>query len=92
MKEYITSVSKGNEKYALSTHNLRTGHTFDWDHVKVVDTEPRRDRGKVTEVIHIRLRNADINQEQGYNLPPIYMPLLREEGDTARSETCTLWG
>ena len=33
--------------------------------------------------IHIRLRNADIKREQGYDLPPLYMPLLREEGRRA---------
>ena len=56
MKEHRTLVSKGNEKLALSTHNLRTGHTFDWDHVEEVDTEPRQDQRKVTEVmIHTRL-------------------------------------
>ena len=43
MKEHRTSVSKGNEKSSLSTHNLRTGLTFDWDHIELVDTEPRRD-------------------------------------------------
>ena len=78
-------VVKGNEKSALSTHNLSTSHTFDWDHVEVVDTEPRKDRHKVTEAIHIRLRNVDINQEQGYDLPPIYMHLLRKEGGMACS-------
>ena len=74
MREHRTLVLKGNEKSALSTHNLRTGHTFDWDHVEVVDTEPMRDLHKVTESIHIyiRLRNLDINREQGYDLPPMY--------------------
>ena len=85
MREHRTLVTKGNEKSALSTHNLRTGHTVDWDHIEVVDTEPRRDRCKVTEVIYIRVRSADINREQGYDLPPIYMPLLRGEGGTPRS-------
>ena len=28
----------------------------------------------------IAARNANINRELGYDLPPIYMPLLREEG------------
>ena len=42
MKEHRISVSKGNEKPALSTHNFRTGHNFDWDHVEVVDMEPMR--------------------------------------------------
>ena len=43
MREHTASVTKGNEKSALSTHNLRIGHTCDWDHIEVVDTEPRRD-------------------------------------------------
>ena len=57
MKEHRISVSKGNEKSVLSTHNLRTSHTFDWDHV---DMQPTRDQHKVTEAIHIRLRNEAI--------------------------------
>ena len=80
------------QKSALSTHNLRTGHTFDWDHIEVADTEPRRERHKVTEAIHLRVRNADINQELGYDLPPIYMPMLREEGAHHTVKICTLWG
>ena len=44
MREDIVLVTKGNEKSALSTHILRTGYTFDWDHIEVVDTEPRRDQ------------------------------------------------
>ena len=41
MKKHKMSVSNGNKKSVLSTHNLKTGHTFDWDHVEVVDTEPK---------------------------------------------------
>ena len=82
MREHRTSVTKGNTKSALSTHNLRTGHTLNWDHIEVVDTDPRRDQRKVTAAIHVRLRRADINRELGYDLPPIYMPLLRGEGGT----------
>ena len=70
---------------AFPNNYLKTGHTIDWDHIEVVDREPRRDRQKVTEVIHIRVRSADINQELGYYLPPIYIPLLREDGGTPRS-------
>ena len=91
MREHRTSVKKGNDKSALITHNLRTGHTFDWYHIEVVDTEHRRDQRKMTEAIHIRLRSTDINQELGYDLPPIYMPLLRGEGAHHTARTCTLW-
>ena len=43
MREHRALVTNGNEKSALSTYNLRTGHTFDWDNIEVVVTEPRRD-------------------------------------------------
>ena len=76
---------------ALSTQNLRSGHTFDWDHIEVVNTKPRSDWWKATEAIYIRVRNADINWEIGYDLPPIYMALLREEWGTHVVKTCTLW-
>ena len=38
MKEHRTSVIKANEKSALSTNNLKTSHTFDWNHNGVVGT------------------------------------------------------
>ena len=40
MREHRASVIKGNEKSVLSTHNLSTGNTFDWNHIEIVDTEP----------------------------------------------------
>ena len=43
MRKHRASISKVNEKSALTTNNIRTGHTFDWDHIEVVDTKPRRD-------------------------------------------------
>ena len=79
MREHRTLVTKGNETSALSIHNLRT------DHIEVVNTEPRRDRRKVTEAIYIRLTSVDINRELGYDLPPIYMPLLRGAHKAART-------
>ena len=48
MREHRAPVTNGNEQSALSIHNLRTGHTFDWDRIKVVDTKRRRDQRKVT--------------------------------------------
>ena len=74
---------KGNQKLALSLNNLENqGHTFNWDHVEVVDTEARKYNRKVSEAIqiHIRLRNAKVYQQKGYDLPPIDMSLLRGEG------------
>ena len=73
-------MKKSNDKSSMSTHNLMTGHTFYRDYVKVVHMVPRKDWHNVTAVtIQIRLRNADINWKEGYDLAPIYMPLLREK-------------
>ena len=54
IKEYKDSVLKGNEKSALSSRNLETQeHTFDWDHVAVVDTAARKYYWKVSQAIPI---------------------------------------
>jgi hypothetical protein len=90
MKEHKTSVLKGNDKSALGTHYLETHHTFDWDHIEVVDTETKKIQRRVVEAIHIRLRDAQLNRDRGYDLPPIYLPLLRRGGGhTTQLRTCT---
>ena len=40
--ELALNLSLGTTNACLSTHNRRFGHSFDWDHVEVVGTEPSR--------------------------------------------------
>ena len=62
IKEHKDSVLKGSEMSALMSHNLETqGHTFDWDHVEVVDTVVRKYHQEASVAIHIRFRDVKIN-------------------------------
>ena len=49
------------------------------DQITVLDREPRNSHRKALESIHIKLRGATLNHNDGYQLPDVYMPLLREE-------------
>ena len=70
-------------KSALSQHQAKTGHNVlskpVIEGVTVIDNEPRNIHRKAKEAIHINLRGATINRTGGYDLPDLYLPLLREE-------------
>ena len=58
MTEHKVSELKVNKKSAMCIHHLDTQHTFDWDYVNVVNTEPTQYHHKVIEAIHIRLKDS----------------------------------
>ena len=47
--------------------------------VSVKDSEPRNLHKKVKDAIHFKLRGATLNRPVGYDLPDLYLPLLKEE-------------
>ena len=82
--EHDKSVEKGDSKSALSQHQERTGHKVNSlastkDKIKILEREPRDTHRKIKEAIHIKLKQASLNRHEGYTLPDLYMPLLREE-------------
>ena len=70
-------------KSALSQHQVMTGHKVlnkpMIEGIRVIDSENRNLHRKVKEAIHIKLRGATLNRTGGYDLPDLYLPLLREE-------------
>ena len=75
---------------------MQTGHKVlskqGIEGVRVIDNEPRNTHRKVKETIHIKLRGATFNRTEGYNLPDLYLHLLREEeggGDQGGQESLT---
>ena len=48
------------------------------DKIKVQDKEPIDLYRKVLEPVHIKLRGATLNRNNGYYLLELYLPLLRE--------------
>ena len=76
-------MAKEDEKSAISQHLTRTGHRQPVDirdKTEIIDKEPRDTHRKVKEAIAIRLRAPKLNRTDGWELPQIYNPLLRQEG------------
>ena len=76
-------MKEGDSKSALSQHQVMTGHKVMnkpmIEGVRVIDSDTRNLHRKVKEAIHIKLRGSTLNRMGGYDLPDLYLPLLREE-------------
>ena len=83
MEEHAKSVGKGDQKSALSQHQEQSGHVVNQqpisEKIKIIETEQRDRYRKVKESIHIKLRGASLNRNDGHHLPDLYLPLLRQE-------------
>lgn len=71
-------------KSALSQHQEQTGHRVNninplEDKIKVIAKEPRDTHRKIVEAIQIHLKKATLNRTDGFKLPDVYFPILREE-------------
>ena len=67
----------------MSQHQERTGHKVNSlantkDKISILEREPRDTHSRIKEAIHIKL-NGSLNRHEGYSLPDLYMPLLRDE-------------
>ena len=47
--------------------------------IMVIDSENKNLHRKVKEAIHIKFRGETLNRTGGYDLPDLYLPLLKEE-------------
>ena len=84
INEHQKSVDKGDMSSALSQHQETTGHRVSAtkpiiENIQVLEREPRNLHRKICESIHIKTSGATLNRSDGYELPNIYLPLLREE-------------
>ena len=83
MEEHAKSVEKCDQKSALSQHQEQSGHVVNHkplsEKIKILDSEPRDRHRKVKEAIHIKLKGAKLNRNDGHHLPDLYLPLLRQE-------------
>ena len=82
-QEHDKSVKEGDSKSALSQHQAKTGHKVlskpVMEGVRVIDNESRNIYRSVKAAIHLKLRGTTLNRTGGYDLPDLYLPLLREE-------------
>ena len=82
--EHVKSIEKQDMKSALSQHQEQTGHRVNninplEDKIKVIAKEPRDTHRKIVEAIQIHLKKATLNRTDGFKLPDVYFPILREE-------------
>ncbi|KYN09517.1 hypothetical protein ALC57_18364 [Trachymyrmex cornetzi] len=62
VKEHKNDIRKSNGNLSvLSEHRLELNHEFDWDDVKVVDSERWLYKRRISEMLHIKLQNNSLN-------------------------------
>ena len=86
MDEHYKSVQLENYKSAMSQHQQQSGHRIRDMNPTIVDMDIRNPHRKIKKAIHIRLNNAQLNRNEGHDLPNIYLPLLREEAGGTRHQ------
>ena len=78
------SLDRGDCKSALSQHQIQTRHAVTKrpivDNMQILDQEPRSTHRKIKEAIHIKLNQAGLNRNEGWDIPDVYLPLLKGEG------------
>ena len=77
-------MKEGDSKSALSQHQVLNKPMIEG--IRVIDSDNRNLHIKVKEAVHIKLRKATLNRMGGYDLPHLYLPLLREEARGAGRE------
>ena len=79
LKEHRKTKEEPNSITGVGLHSQTTGHSFSNDDVKIIARQDHWFKRKVLEAINIRTRTPTLNQDQGYELPPIYRPLLARD-------------
>ena len=79
LDEHYKSVQLENCKSAMGQHQWQSGHRIHDMNPSIVDMDIRNPHRKIKEAIHIRLNESKLNRNEGYDLPDIFLPRLREE-------------
>ena len=88
VSKHEKSTQKRNSKSALCQHQEETGHTVTSkpliQNIEIGEKETRDRHRKILEAIHITTSGATLKRNDGAELPDLYLPLLREEGEGVR--------
>jgi len=64
IKEHSSNIKLNSSKHSvISEHILQFSHIFDWDNVKILDSEPNFYKKSVSEIIHIKEQKNGINSQ-----------------------------
>ena len=70
------NLKKSDNPSAVAEHMIATGHSFPDENIKVLTTEDSFWKRKIKEAIQIRRGRPELNRDQGYDLPAVYLQLL----------------
>ena len=81
IKEHKTDIKKSTSEISVvSRHRVNEMHEFDWDNIKILDTEQSLMKRRISEMIHIKNQISGINkQSDTEGLPDVYLPLLKKD-------------
>lgn len=82
MEEHRYNVRLDSSKHSVVTeHMLQCNHSFDWENVRVLDTESNYYKRLISEMIHIKSQKISINlQKDSENLNDVFLEII---GDLA---------
>jgi len=79
VKEYRNNIKLNESKYSvISEHMLSCNHSFDWNRVRILDTESNYNKRLISEMLHIKEQSNGINSQKDTEfLDDAYFSLLR---------------
>ncbi|KAM0737155.1 hypothetical protein ACS0PU_000248 [Formica fusca] len=61
----------------ITEHRINFNHNFDWDGVRILDTEPQLRRRLISEILYIKRQKNGLNlQMDTETLPDVYLAVL----------------
>jgi len=64
IKEHRNNIKLDSSKHSVITeHILKYSHTFDWDNIKILDTESNYYKRSISEMLHIKEQVNGINSQ-----------------------------
>jgi len=80
IKEHKQDLFKKTGTFSVvSEHRMKYGHDFDWEEVKVLDIENNYYKRIISEMIHIKRHNNNINKQTDTDLfPDTYIPIVQK--------------
>ena len=78
-KEHLTTKPKKNnpdQDSAVYEHIQKTGHSFSFEDVRILDREAKFAPRKIKEALEIFKRKPPLNKDGGWHVPPILLDLL----------------
>jgi len=65
VREHFSNLtSKSANPSVITEHILQTSHSFDWDNVKILDTEKNYFKKSISEILHIREQSLGLNAQK----------------------------